>query len=155
MVSPIDSGVVASLRPATKSERMSWGDGDFNGDENVNAVDASILAAHWGATSEEQTSTPPASPTQVGPLPMAASPARRRLIMPTDRRATTTEQAAAASDAVMARQFGDEPLEQMTPLRQQLAWSHTVARRQSHREARETLGQTELAIDLLLADRQM
>ncbi|NLE37552.1 MAG: hypothetical protein GX621_05960, partial [Pirellulaceae bacterium] len=106
---------------------MSWLDGDFNGDGVVNAVDAAILAANFGAT------LAPAVEQSVLEPPVAA---------PVDD--------STAHDAVLAEEF-DSALEPTSLERHRLAWSHTVARRQSPRED-AILERARLAVDLLPAD---
>ena len=106
---------------------MSWLDGDFNGDGVVNAVDAAILAANFGAT------LAPAVEQSVLEPPVAA---------PLDD--------STAHDAVLAEEF-DSALEPTSLERHRMAWSHTVARRQSPRED-AILERARLAVDLMPAD---
>ncbi|NLE38439.1 MAG: hypothetical protein GX621_10485, partial [Pirellulaceae bacterium] len=80
---------------------MTWADGDFNKDGLVNAIDASILAAHFGATISPPETQPietqpvePVLPVEpviadttpfIGPLPVGGASSARQPIQPADR----------------------------------------------------------------------
>ena len=62
-----------------------------------------------------------------------------------------SDEAAVACDVVLAKHYGPEQFDPATLQRQRLAWSHAMARRQSHRRQDETDSKGVLAIDLLLS----
>ena len=45
-----------------------WSSGDFNGDRNVNAVDAAIMAANWSFATPENGGTTVPEPTMLASL---------------------------------------------------------------------------------------
>jgi len=160
---------------------MTWSEGDFNNDGKVGVIDAAILAANWGATlpTEAQSPGPSAlSEPLIGPLPADRSATARQLIRPPSSEdssmgesavvsslgrdtlpanvsaAPTVQDTEAVRDIALAEDYGPQ-LERMSLRRQHLAWSHTLARWQGHRQHDETDDKVSLATDLLLADRRM
>lgn len=130
-----------------------WTDGDFNDDGKVNAADAAIMAANWGATTIAEMPEPAADAAEplIGPVLLTASSATRRLIEPArDVVELAAPPAAIACDAVMAREYGPRQTDRANLAREHLAWSYTLARRQSPR-ASEKADKDSVAVDLLLA----
>jgi hypothetical protein len=128
----VDQADAAILAANWGKSGMSWRDGDFNGDGMVNAVDAAIFAAHFGATLAPAVEQSPLDQTVLEPV---------EVVLLDD---------LTARDTVLAEEFG-LPVEPTSLERSRLAWSHTLARRQSPRED-ASLERTKLAVDLLVAD---
>lgn len=177
-VNAMDAAILAANWGAT-SPAVTWSEGDFNGDGVVNAADAAILAANWGATvnSESEPATlEPTIPTApfVGPIQANPATATRRLIEPTPRAgrgvgsslasdslednpllaelstAARAQDAPTARDIALAEVYGPQ-IGSATLQRQQLAWSYSLARRNSSTREDRPLAPSMSAIDMLLA----
>ncbi len=178
----VDKADAAILASHWGQSGKTWGDGDFDGDGIVGPADAAILAANFGATNlppaEEAASEPPVPSAPVtpdprplvGPLPASELPTARQLIKPMDRQEDVApllmnmptaefspEQAVAACDAALVEQVEQYGRRQLEPTRvqyQNLAWSQTLAQRQT-RQQDKIHKRAALAVDLLLAQHLM
>ncbi|HBO44271.1 MAG TPA: hypothetical protein DD670_10125, partial [Planctomycetaceae bacterium] len=128
----VDQTDAAILAANWGKSGMTWLEGDFSGDGAVNAVDASIFAAHFGAT---------LAPT------VEQNPVEQGILEPVE---VALLDDTTARDAALAEEFGSA-VEPTSLERSRLAWSHTLARRQSPRED-AILERARLAIDLMPAD---
>ncbi len=164
-VGPVDAAIVAAN---WGYEGTAWVPGDVDGDGLVGPGDAAILADNSGATfvppTEEESSGPsvphgPATPPLIGPVQAdpagPASEGERSVDSEGDSpifAARKSGQSPAAHDAVLAEEYGPQ-LQQTSLLRERLAWSHAMARRQLRHPDDTADKDAVLAIDLLRLDR--
>jgi hypothetical protein len=78
----------------------AWSDGDFNGDGQVNLIDAAIFAANFGATMPEAAEPPATEAPFIGPIALEPENAVRRPLLVARRRETIGEAAAAGLPVV-------------------------------------------------------